>query len=89
MLDPFLILIVVSIWLATFILSLRQPRLRKTVLKNILVALINTIILMGISFYIDSRESIFYNFLALGLLGIHSVIVLLYTIIVSFIRTSK
>lgn len=89
MLDPVLILIVISIWLVTFILSLRQSQLRKTVLKNSLFAFIYSIVLIGISFYIDSRESIYYNFLALGLLGIHSVIIFIYTLIVSFIRARK
>ncbi len=65
MLDPVLILAVFLIWSLTILMSLIKTRLRKIVIKNAIVALLYTIIMIDISIYIDGRESIVYNLFTL------------------------
>lgn len=89
MLDPILILAVFLIWLLTFLISLTKTRLRRIVIKNAIIAIFYTIIIIAISIYIDSRESMIYNLFALVVLGIHSIYILVYTLFFALFRTEK
>lgn len=89
MLNTNLLLLVFSIWLATILISLRQKQLRNNIIKNGLFALIYTTVFIIISFYINNRDSIFYNLFALMLLGLHSIIILIYTLFIVIFRTGN
>jgi len=89
MLENKYIIIALIIWVINFLISFGIQPLRKIFIKNLLFATIYGSCLLGIANYIDGIQSIYYLFLGLLFLTIHSVLLLIYLLSFRLLKKIK
>lgn len=83
MLDQKMVLIIGAIWIVAFFLALTKKPLLKIFLKNLVVtfAYIGLVLLI---FGIEGRESLYTHIILLTILGLHSILLSGYMLILIF-----